>query len=111
MVVSTQIKQRWDTREYADIATTEYDQGTLKVSFMDGSEVSLPVADLAPYGVTDHEWQGVRSETHHIAVPTRNGAVEIPWDVIRALTDQKFSQFLTEHAANTTRRTESRFSA
>src|SRR5215213_9678229 len=101
MVVSTRVKQRWDTREYADIATTQYDRGTLRVAFMDGSEVSLAVSDLAPYGVADHEWQGARSETHHITVPTRNGTVEIPWDVIRALTDQGFSDFLTEHAATT----------
>jgi len=100
MVVSTQIKQRWDTREYADMVTTRYSVGTLFVSFMDGSEVRLAVSELAPYGITDHEWQGARSETHHIAVPTQNGDVEIPWDVIRSLTDQEFSDFLTDHAAN-----------
>jgi hypothetical protein len=111
MVVSTHIKQRWDTHEYTDIATTTYDGGTLRVAYMDGSEVSLAVADLAVYGVADHEWQGARSETQHIVMPTRIGTVEIPWDVICALTDQEFSDFLTEHAATTAKRTRSRFSA
>jgi DNA-binding XRE family transcriptional regulator len=109
MVLSTRIRHWWDTREYADIVAVRYEHGRLLVAFMDGSEASLAVADLEGYGVEDREWQGARPEVHHITVPTRSGVVEIPWDVIRALTDREFGAFLTEHAASTAKRAGARF--
>jgi DNA-binding XRE family transcriptional regulator len=104
MVASTQIKHRWDTREYADIAAVRFEDGRLHVTFLDGNEVSLSVAVLEGYGVENHEWPEARSEVYHISVPTRHGEVEIPWDVIRALTDEEFGAFLDDHAVETARR-------
>jgi ribosome-binding protein aMBF1 (putative translation factor) len=104
MVALTRTRQRWGTREYADIASVRYEHGRLLVAFADGSEVSLAVDDLDAYGVEDREWQMARSEIYHITTPTSRGDIEIPWDVIRALTDHEFRSFLTEHAEQTAKR-------
>jgi len=109
MVAPTRIGHRWDTRGYADIAAVRYEPGRLLVSFLDGSLVSLTVDDLRAYGVEDHEWQHARSEVHHIAVPTKHGEVEIPWDVVRALTDGHFRDYLSEHALRTVKYVGARF--
>jgi DNA-binding XRE family transcriptional regulator len=94
--------ERLNTREYERIATARYEPPFLIVGFEDGSDARLHVDLLGRYGVRADEWDRARAEEYHVSIPTRSGTSEIPWDVIRYLTDPEFHDYWDEvmrHAA------------
>ena len=90
MTVAAPRKQRWDTGAYLTIRSTHYENGTLRVRFADGEDVSIPVDRLASSRLVGPDWKAVTSGELWIDVPTANGNVEISWLALRLLTDQEF---------------------
>lgn len=83
--------QRWDTREYGDVAEAHYDRGDLVVRFEDGDRVRVPVERLSAPHITEPDWAAVSAGEFWVNVPTPTGTVEISWLSIRLMTDADFS--------------------
>jgi hypothetical protein len=84
----------WDTRNYPRIVSASYQSGTLAVSFADGATAEVPVEAFSQRrGVRD--WDRVSYTEYEIVVPREaEEEDEIPWDVIRSLTDPAFAAHL-----------------
>ena len=76
--------------------------GLLEIRFADDSTVHVDGRHFLRPGVQDACWEQVRlgESGFEIIVPQQNGAeLEIPWDVIRTLTDHDFAIHMGEAAA------------
>lgn len=105
MTMTLQMRHRWDTLEYHQIATVEYASGDVIVEFGDGARVRVAAGLLLGDGDSAPDWPRARAEEFHIVVPTATGDVEIPWDVIRVNTDPEFDAYWAERVATVRRRT------
>jgi hypothetical protein len=86
----------WDTVEYQRIVAATYVGGQVVVSFADGAEARLAPQHLVPNVHREPFWQSVRADDFHLVVPSPDGEIEIPWDVIRAHSDPDFDAFWGE---------------
>ncbi|HEY7034345.1 MAG TPA: helix-turn-helix transcriptional regulator [Thermomicrobiales bacterium] len=81
---------RWDSLDYERVVNARYEPRTLVVRFGDGTEARIDVDRLDAYGVRDDQWPHVRADEIHISIPTDAEDVEIPWDVLRYMSDPEF---------------------
>lgn len=99
MSVATERKAPWYTRDYLRMVSVAHDSGVLRVAFADGARVEVKVEDLLGDHPVAAAWDRLVFDEHEIVVPTADGDIEIPWDVIRVQTDPAFEQHLaTKHA-------------
>src|SRR5437870_1387269 len=89
---------RWDTREYQRIASVDHRGDHIGVLFEDGSCVSINSRKLLPSHLQSPDWSAMAFSPYEITVPTSNGAVEISWSTVRALTDKEYSAHLADAA-------------
>lgn len=94
MTAMARVKHRWDTREYTWIEDVQHRNGHLTVSFRDGTQAVVDVADLLPPRYHVPDWEDLRFDEFEIVVPTATGDLEIPWSAIRVLTDPAFDAHL-----------------
>jgi plasmid maintenance system antidote protein VapI len=80
------------------IASAVYRGGQLVTRFEDGSCVSTPIEGLLRPGTQDGNWSRLTFNPFEIVVPTADGAVEIPWNVIRVLTDKEYDAYIAAAA-------------
>lgn len=85
------------------VAATVED-GTLVVSFEDGSEARLALATLAELEPKAPDWDRLTVDAYEIVMPSRDGNVEISSFNIRALTDPALAADLAERASESARR-------
>jgi hypothetical protein len=89
----------WDTYEYQRIVSASIQDGEVVVHFADGTEARTSPHHLVSSGGPELDWSNVRAEDFHLVVPSADGPIEIPWDVIRVHTDPEFDAFWAELAA------------
>lgn len=72
MTVTTTVKHRWGTREYARIESARFDPPHLHVAFADGAEVAIAVDrfDNPAIGAQEPDWTRAASTAHEVVVPT-----------------------------------------
>lgn len=104
MSVAIERKAPWYTREYLRMTAAAYASGVLTVDFEDGQQAHIHFSDLRLDSTTIPNWQGMTVGTYEIVIPTDEGDIEIPWDVIRVLTDPAFEQHLATQAAEQAQR-------
>ena len=97
---STDAKRPWDTLEYQRIATASFLGGEVIVDFADGTRARLSPQDLSSPDVSEPNWSQLRAEDFHLVVPSADGDIEIPWDVIRVHSDPEFDAFWAELAVD-----------
>jgi DNA-binding XRE family transcriptional regulator len=105
MVVAAAKAHRWDTRHDEQIVSVRYEPGNLIVSFADGSDARVAVDRLSVYGVVEDRWPEAAAEGYHVAVPTDAGSAQIPWVVIRSLSDREFAAHWDKTRLDAGRRT------
>lgn len=98
MTIATERKAPWYTRDYPRIVSATHRSGVLTVEFADGSTARVRVEELRADPATSPNWDGLTHNDYEIVVPTAAGDLEIPWDVVRALTDPAFEQHLAASA-------------
>lgn len=103
MSVAPETLAPWNTRDYRRIVSASHRAGILTVGYGDGATVDVDVEVFRERpGVRD--WDRVTHTEHEIVVPREEDDDEIPWDVIRLLTDPAFDQYWGEQAAAAARR-------
>jgi DNA-binding transcriptional regulator YiaG len=91
-------------RNYRRIVSAGYRDGILTVGFGDGATVAVEVDAFRERPGT-RDWDRVTHTEHEIVIPREaDEDDEIPWDVIRSLTDPKYDRFLAERVAESARR-------
>ncbi|MEA2512837.1 MAG: hypothetical protein QOJ59_2324 [Thermomicrobiales bacterium] len=88
--------KRWENLDYERVVGVRYESRELVVHFADGTEARLDVDLLKAYGVRDDEWAGAGADEYHVSVPTEAEGAEIPWDVLRYMTDPEFRDYWDE---------------
>ena len=104
MSVATERQAPWSTRDYARMLSADYEAGVLTVHFADGDIARVPAEDLLAGRDIVPAWDRLTCATYEIVVPTTTVDLEIPWDVVRALTDPAFEQHLVDQAAESAKR-------
>lgn len=99
MSATPQFKHRWETRESGCLTAASWHDGALTVRFEDGTRVRVDAARLVPARIQEPNWSAMTFNAHELVVPTPQGDHEIPWDVIRAITDPDFAAFFAAEAA------------
>src|SRR6266508_1044454 len=89
---------KWDTREYRRIVSASYRDGRLIVLFEDRTWVDLKADRVVPPETRGAQWERLAVSPYEVTVPTENGAVEIPWSTVRAVTDKAYSAHLADAA-------------
>src|SRR5215211_7866481 len=93
-------RYRWDERAYHTIIRARYDWDgtTLTVEFENGDRVQLDPKLLLPKGtdLDDMDWNRIGSNETEVLIPIGNSWLEVPWDVIRDLTDEEFAAHWAE---------------
>jgi DNA-binding XRE family transcriptional regulator len=89
-------RRRWEAIGYERVIHVRYEPRELVVRFGDGSEARVKVDQLDSYGVREDEWPLARADDYHVSVPTTSDDIEIPWDVLRYLTDSAFREYWDE---------------
>jgi len=93
----------WNTREYPRIVSASYRSGALVVGFADGATVEVPAEAFRERRGT-RDWDRVSHTEYEIVVPREaDEDDEIPWDVIRSLTDPAFAAHLEAMAEESAR--------
>lgn len=103
MTVATERQAPWETKDYPRMVSVSHRAGVLTVDFADGTTARVKVEDLLAGRDAAPEWDRVTHDTYELRVPTKGDDLEIPWDVIRSLTDPAFEQYLTDRAAESAR--------
>lgn len=85
---------RWDVREYQRIASVSRHGDELVVQFEDGSRVNVDAQRILPADTRLAQWDAMTFNPYEIVVPTLGGEVEVPWSIIRVLTDKEYSAYL-----------------
>jgi hypothetical protein len=90
------VPNRWDEDAYGNIerARCDWDGTVLTVDFENGDRVQLDPRRLLPRGINldDISWWRIASNEMEVLIPIDdNEWFEVPWDVIRDLTDPEFS--------------------
>ncbi|MDP9365568.1 MAG: helix-turn-helix domain-containing protein [Chloroflexota bacterium] len=103
MTIATERKAPWNTLDYQRIVSVRHRAGVLTVGFADGATVTVDV-DAFQERPGTRDWDLVTHTAHEIVVPREaDEDDEIPWDVIRSLTDPAFERHLTDFAAESAR--------
>jgi DNA-binding XRE family transcriptional regulator len=86
---------------YQTISAVVADWDRLTVRFENGDEVSVQQAALSHPAIEAVLWQQARvgAQGLTIVVPAQPAALEIPWDIVRRLTDPSFARYLSELAS------------
>ena len=104
MSVATERAAPWNTRNYRRIVSARYLGGVLTVGFADGATVAVDVDAFRKRPGT-RDWDRVTHTEHEIVVPRKaDEDDEIPWDVIRSLTDPEYDRFMAERVAESATR-------
>jgi DNA-binding XRE family transcriptional regulator len=93
---SSAIANRWDSLDYEFVIDARYEPRTLIVDFADGTEARIDVDQLGAYGIRDDQWPRVRADEIHVSVPRDADEIEIPWDVLRYVSDPEFRVYWDE---------------
>lgn len=94
----------WNTRDYQRIVSVGYEAGVLTVGFADGSTGAVHVDAFRDRPGT-REWDRATHTEHEIVVPRQaDEDDEIPWDVVRSLTDPEYDRFLEERVVDSAKR-------
>ena len=104
MSVAAERKAPWHTRDYPRIVSAAHRSGVLTVDFADGATARVPVEQILTHRSTVPDWDHLTYNTYEIVVPTATENLEIPWDVIRSLTDPAFEQHLADKTAASAKR-------
>jgi transcriptional regulator with XRE-family HTH domain len=90
---------RWDKAEYQRIASAERRGDDVVVIFDDGSRVILPQDKLIPRELARTGIDGLTVDPHELVfqLPDRQ-VFEVPWTVIRSLSDPEFNRHLVKAA-------------
>lgn len=98
------MKTKW-ARAYQTILSFKSKAHQLTVTFANGDTVVIPHARLVPPGITAVSWGNAYLATgaFSITVPAEPKPLEIWWDVIRNLTDEKFARDMVQIAAEQAR--------
>jgi hypothetical protein len=80
----------WDTLSYQRIVAARFNGDESIVDFEDGSRVSLDPRPLVPPPIRHPDWAGVAVNEYELVVPSQDGPLEIPLDVIRDRTDPRY---------------------
>lgn len=83
----------WNNLDYQRIVSAQWRDGRLRVDFADGTTAVLLPTLLVPAGPVGADWSRVRAEEFHVVVPTPDGDMEVPWDVIRIHSDPAFDAY------------------
>ena len=92
-------RKRWDEDSYSDIerARCDWDGTVLTVEFANGDRVQLDPKLLLPRSAKPEEvdWWRIESNAAEILIPIGETWLDVPWDVIRDITDPEFSAWWT----------------
>ena len=89
----------WYTREYLRMVAATYASNVLTVEFEDGFRTRVHISELDLDSTTVPDWNRMIVAAYELVIPSNAGNIEIPWDVIRALSDPAFEQHLATKAA------------
>jgi transcriptional regulator with XRE-family HTH domain len=95
---------RWSTRGYQRLSSAQYRDGQVTTRFENGDRASVPAESLLRLDASGVNWGAMTFTPYEVVVPTADGAVEIPWSTIRALTDPSYSAYLGAAAAELPRK-------
>lgn len=98
------MRNKW-TRAYRTISSVGIDGDKLVVKFANGNAPTVECSTLVPPGVKHIKWHdaSVAFDGSRIVVPSEPSHSEIPWDVIRNLTDETFARQMAKRAAEQAR--------
>lgn len=89
---------KWNKHYRTIVGTHDVGDDTLHIRFADGVETVVKKRQVIPHGINVSErdifWERawVSGDGMCLRVPTRDGDFEIPWDVMRRLTDPVFAK-------------------
>jgi DNA-binding transcriptional regulator YiaG len=96
----TKVRNRWDERTYSriDRARCDWEGTVLTVDFENGDRAQLDPKLLLPRSARPEEvdWWRIGSNGFEILIPIGQSWFEVPWDVIRDITDDEFSEHWTK---------------
>lgn len=92
--------KKWDHPEYQKIIAAEINNGQLTVGFANSDKVKLPISTIIPATISEILFEKVHFNSYEIILPTNREDIEIPWDMIRAVTDKEYSKFLADEGEN-----------
>jgi DNA-binding XRE family transcriptional regulator len=92
-------------KDYYSIISVALEGNGLMVVFANGDHCVVQTSALLPAGVSDPQWKEAQVATDgpYIIIPASPCQLEIPWDVIRVLTDVEFAKHMAEAAARQAR--------
>lgn len=93
----------WDSPAYRRIVSASHRGSKLLIQFEDGAWETVDAERVLPLGTRNPDWAALTFDSQEIAVPTQEGEVDIPWSMIRALTDKDFAAHLADVAAEQAR--------
>lgn len=95
---------KW-TRTYRTISGVDVSTDHLVVKFANGDAPKIKCSAVVPPGVKKIRWHESRIEADgsHITIPAEPEDLEIPWDVIRNLTDEAFARHMAKLASEQAR--------
>lgn len=108
---ATTTKQRWDTLAYATMTTASVVGEHLHITFADGDSVVARADAVLPSGYHPLPDAPIEIEPIHIVLKTNHGDFEVPFDVIRRLTDPEYADFWDQLSRDHQRATGAKFRA
>jgi transcriptional regulator with XRE-family HTH domain len=85
--------KHWETREYRQIENAMVRNDALLVQFRDGAMVEINTNRLLPHDVPNGEWSDLQVGSNAICARVGGKQVEVPWNLIRLLTDSEYSSY------------------
>jgi transcriptional regulator with XRE-family HTH domain/Zn-dependent peptidase ImmA (M78 family) len=90
--------KKWDYPEYQKIINVEIKNDQLLVEFANGDKIKTNLSSIISVDASNILFDKLHFNSYEIIVPTAEGNIDIPWDMIRALTDRDYSKFLADEA-------------
>ena len=96
---------RWDAQEYLVIVGVSVQDDKLQVTFANEDVVQVAFSAITPSKAEFVDWEKafVSADALHVTAPGKPKEIEIPWHVIRRLTDSQFARHMADCALNQAR--------
>lgn len=91
---------KWDAQEYLVIVAVSVRDDKLRVKFANEDVVEVAFSAVTPPKAEAIDWEkaSVSADALHLIVPSKPKEIEIPWHVIRRLTDSQFARHMADCA-------------
>ncbi len=98
MSTAAAVAAPWFTREYLRMSSVVVRGDNLLVDFEDGTQAIVATGALVTAHGKRPRWADLKFSPYDIVVPADGGDVEIPWDLIRSLSDEAFAAHMAAAA-------------